>query len=86
MRLSQPEGLNNPAAIGAEFLITEEESGLGPAQGLSPCRGWAGSGRSAGSGAGRRDDAAGLSATNIARLTNEWEAEYRAFQKRSLRP
>jgi transposase-like protein len=29
-------------------------------------------------------DAAGLSATNIARLTNEWEAEYRAFQKRSL--
>src|SRR5262249_35156018 len=24
------------------------------------------------------DDAAGLSATNIARLTNEWEAEYRA--------
>jgi transposase-like protein len=30
------------------------------------------------------DDAAGLSATNIARLTNEWEMEYRAFQKRSL--
>jgi len=30
------------------------------------------------------DDAAGLSATNIARLTNEWEAEYRVFQKRSL--
>jgi len=30
------------------------------------------------------DDAAGLSATNIARLTNEWEGEYRAFQKRSL--
>jgi putative transposase len=30
------------------------------------------------------DDAAGLSATNIARLTNEWEAEYHAFQKRSL--
>ena len=30
------------------------------------------------------DDAAGLSATNIARLTNEWEAEYRTFQKRSL--
>jgi Transposase, Mutator family len=30
------------------------------------------------------DDAAGLSATNIARLTNEWEAEYRIFQKRSL--
>ena len=30
------------------------------------------------------DDAAGLSATNVARLTNEWEAEYRAFQKRSL--
>jgi transposase-like protein len=25
-----------------------------------------------------------LSATNIARLTNEWETEYRAFQKRSL--
>jgi hypothetical protein len=25
-----------------------------------------------------------LSATNIARLTNEWEAEYRVFQKRSL--
>src|SRR4029453_15487296 len=30
------------------------------------------------------EDAAGLSATNIAPLTNEWEAEYRAFQKRSL--
>jgi len=30
------------------------------------------------------DDAAGLSATNIARLTNEWETEYHAFQKRSL--
>jgi transposase-like protein len=30
------------------------------------------------------DDAAGLSATNIARLTNELETEYRAFQKRSL--
>ena len=30
------------------------------------------------------DDAAGLSATNIARLTNEWETEYRTFQKRSL--
>jgi putative transposase len=30
------------------------------------------------------DDAAGLSATNIARLTTEWESEYRAFQKRSL--
>ena len=30
------------------------------------------------------DDAAGLSTTNIARLTNEWETEYRAFQKRSL--
>ena len=30
------------------------------------------------------DDAAGLSATNIVRLTNEWETEYRAFQKRSL--
>jgi transposase-like protein len=29
-------------------------------------------------------DAAGLSATNIARLTNEWEVEYRAFQKRRL--
>ena len=29
-------------------------------------------------------DAAGLSATNIARLTNDWESEYRAFQKRSL--
>ena len=29
-------------------------------------------------------DAAGLSATNIARLTNEWETEYRTFQKRSL--
>jgi transposase-like protein len=29
-------------------------------------------------------DAAGLSATNIARLTNEWEAEYRVFQPRSL--
>jgi hypothetical protein len=30
-------------------------------------------------------DAAGLSATNIARQTNEWETEYRAFQKRSAR-
>ncbi len=30
------------------------------------------------------EDAAGLSATNIARLTNEWESEYRAFQTRSL--
>jgi transposase-like protein len=30
------------------------------------------------------DDAAGLSATNIARLTNEWKTEYRAFQQRSL--
>jgi len=30
------------------------------------------------------DDAAGLSATNIARLTNEWETEYRVFQQRSL--
>ena len=30
------------------------------------------------------DDPAGLSATNIARLTNEWESEYRAFQKHSL--
>jgi len=30
------------------------------------------------------NDAVGLSATNIARLTNEWEADYRAFQKRSL--
>ena len=29
-------------------------------------------------------DAAGLSATNIARLTNEWETEYRTFQKPSL--
>ena len=29
-------------------------------------------------------DAAGLSATNIARLTNEWEAEHRTFQQRSL--
>jgi hypothetical protein len=29
------------------------------------------------------DDAAGLSATNIARLTNDRETEYRAFQKRS---
>jgi transposase-like protein len=29
-------------------------------------------------------DAAGLSATNIARLTNEWETEYRAFQKHDL--
>src|SRR5262245_23709455 len=29
-------------------------------------------------------DAAGLSATNIARLTNAWETEYRTFQKRSL--
>ena len=25
-----------------------------------------------------------MSATNIARLTDEWESEYRAFQKRSL--
>ena len=25
-----------------------------------------------------------MSATNVAQLTNEWEAEYRAFQKRSL--
>jgi putative transposase len=30
------------------------------------------------------DDPAGLSATNVARLTNEWETDYRAFQKRSL--
>jgi putative transposase len=30
------------------------------------------------------NDAGGLSATDIARLTNEWESEYRAFQKRSL--
>ena len=30
------------------------------------------------------DDAAGLSATNIARLTNERQTEYRAFQQRSL--
>jgi transposase-like protein len=29
-------------------------------------------------------DAAGLSATNIARLTAEWETEYRAFQKPGL--
>jgi len=29
-------------------------------------------------------NASGLSATNIARLTNEWETEYRAFQQRSL--
>jgi transposase-like protein len=29
-------------------------------------------------------DAVGLSATNIAPLTDEWESEYRAFQKRSL--
>jgi hypothetical protein len=29
------------------------------------------------------NDAGGLSATNISR-TNEWETEYRAFQKRSL--
>jgi transposase-like protein len=29
-------------------------------------------------------DAAGLSATNIARLTNVWETEYSTFQKRSL--
>ena len=31
-----------------------------------------------------RDEAAELFATNIARLTNQWEAEYRAFQKRGL--
>jgi hypothetical protein len=37
-----------------------------------------------GPGGAARDDAAGLSATNIARLTNEWEAEYRTFQKRNL--
>jgi hypothetical protein len=30
------------------------------------------------------DDAARLSATKIARLTHEWEGEYRAFQKRRL--
>ncbi|HEY5640188.1 MAG TPA: IS256 family transposase [Dehalococcoidia bacterium] len=30
------------------------------------------------------DDAAGLSATNIARLTAVWDAEYRAFQQRDL--
>ena len=30
------------------------------------------------------DDAAGLSATNIVRLPNEWETEYRAFQQPSL--
>jgi transposase-like protein len=29
-------------------------------------------------------DAAGLSATNIARLTAEWDTEYQAFRKRSL--
>jgi putative transposase len=29
-------------------------------------------------------DAAGLSATNIARLTAEWETEYRVFQQRNL--
>ena len=29
-------------------------------------------------------DAAGLSATNIARLTAEWESDYRTFQQRSL--
>jgi putative transposase len=29
-------------------------------------------------------DAAGLSATNIARLTDQWDAEYAAFRKRSL--
>jgi transposase-like protein len=28
------------------------------------------------------EDAAGLSATNISRLTNEWEEEYRQFQRR----
>ena len=30
------------------------------------------------------EDAAGLSATNIARLTAVWEAEYRAFRQRDL--
>jgi transposase-like protein len=30
------------------------------------------------------EEAAGLSATNIARLTTSWEAEYQAFRKRSL--
>lgn len=30
------------------------------------------------------DDAAGLSASNIARLTNEWNGEYEAFKRRSL--
>src|SRR5262249_49754062 len=29
-------------------------------------------------------NAAGLSATHIARLTHAWQSEYRAFQKRSL--
>ena len=31
------------------------------------------------------EEAAGLSATNIARLTGVWEEEYRAFRKRSLK-
>ena len=31
------------------------------------------------------DDAAGLSATNIARLTNEWETEYRIFPEAGSR-
>jgi hypothetical protein len=29
-------------------------------------------------------DAAGLSATNIARLTNEWETEYRTVRRQSF--
>jgi hypothetical protein len=31
------------------------------------------------------EEASGLSATNIARLTGVWEEEYRAFRKRSLK-
>lgn len=31
------------------------------------------------------EDAAGLSSTSIARLTNEWEAEYEQFRKQSLK-
>lgn len=30
------------------------------------------------------EDAAGLSSTNIARLTNEWDTEYQAFRRRRL--
>jgi transposase-like protein len=30
------------------------------------------------------EDAAGLSSTNIARLTNEWDTEYRAFKRRRM--